>query len=84
MNRVFQHLHLPAELAIEFMAELSRFEYALKSTKYAVVTDSRVNAAWDRFANEIDDEFQSILIKKLNKMSNQPLNMDCGNSHATS
>ena len=53
MNRVFQHLHLPAELAIEFMAALSRFEYAFKSTKYAVGTDSRVNAAWDRFANEI-------------------------------
>ena len=61
MNQdVFQHLHLPPELAIEFMAVFSRFEHALKSTNYAIGNMNRVDAAWDRFANDIDARFNKI------------------------
>ena len=70
MNQVFHHLHMPSELAIEFMAVFSRFEYALKSTKYAIGTESRADAAWDIFANDINDEFQDIQIEQLTQATN--------------
>jgi hypothetical protein len=60
MNQVFKHLHLPPDLAIEFMAVFSRFEHALKSTNYAIGSENRVDAAWDRFANDIDARFNDI------------------------
>ena len=48
MNQIFEHLHVRPELAMEFMAVFSRVEYALKSTRYAVGNDSRVDAAWSK------------------------------------
>lgn len=35
MSDPFRHLHMPAELACEFLAVFSRMEYALKATEYA-------------------------------------------------
>jgi len=65
MNQEFQHLHMPVELAIEFIAVFSRMEHALKSTKYAIGNESRVDPAWDRFSNDINAEFQNIKEEQL-------------------
>ena len=48
---------MPHELAFELLAVFSRFEYALKSTKYAHGGNNRVYAWWDKFANDIDSRF---------------------------
>ena len=60
MDRVFQHLHMPVALAIEFIAVFSRMEHALKSTGYALGNEGKVVPAWDRFANEINEQFEQI------------------------
>lgn len=61
MNRVFRHLHMPWELACEFWGVFSRMEYALKATPaYARNASGRVEAWWDRFANDIDAAFNAI------------------------
>jgi hypothetical protein len=57
----FQHLHMPPELACEFLAVFSRMEYALKaSIQYASGNADGVQANWDRFANDIDKQFLAI------------------------
>lgn len=57
----FRHLHMPRELACEFLAVFSRMEYALKATPaYAGGDENRVDALWDRFANEINDALEAI------------------------
>ena len=60
MEHLFRHLHIPPELACQFLAVFSRMEYALKSTRYANGSDRRVDPAWDRFANEFDEAFLQI------------------------
>lgn len=65
MNHLFQQLHMPADLAIEFMATFSRMEHALKSTGYALGNEGKVDPAWDRFANEIDEQFNQLESKDL-------------------
>jgi len=60
MSQVFRHLHMPAELACEFLAIFSRMEYALKATDYASQNESKVIASWDRFANEINETFGQV------------------------
>jgi len=35
-------------------------EYALKASGFAVGNESRVDPAWDRFANEIDEKFLAL------------------------
>jgi len=60
MHDIFRHLHIPPELACEFLAVFSRMEYALKSTTYAVGNERKVHPAWDNFANDIDNEFLAI------------------------
>ena len=60
MDNIFQHLHMPAKLVCDFLAMFSRIEYALKSTVFAEGNNQRVVPAWDRFANEIDDQFSEI------------------------
>lgn len=57
---MFRHLHMPPELAIQFMAVFSRTEYALKVTTYAVGNESKVEANWDRFANTVNDALLAI------------------------
>ncbi len=64
MNDAFRHLHMPAELACEFLAVFSRMEYALKATDYASENEGKVTASWDRFANEIDEVFRQIADEK--------------------
>jgi hypothetical protein len=62
----FRHLHMPRELACEFMAAFSRMEYALKATPgYARDAGTGVEAAWDGFANDINDAFIGIAAKDL-------------------
>lgn len=60
MEDLFRHLHMSYELACQFLAVFSRMEYALKSTGYAIGSENRIEANWDRFANEIDGEFLRI------------------------
>lgn len=60
MNHAFRHLHMPQELACEFLATFSRIEYALKAAGYALDAGGRVAANWVRFANEIDEKFCEI------------------------
>lgn len=61
MNEAFRHLHMPWELACEFLAVFSRMEYALKATPpYARDAGSTVEAWWDRFANDLDSAFRAI------------------------
>lgn len=65
MNHLFQQLHMPPDLAIEFMATFSRIEHALKSTGYALGNEGRVDPDWDRFANEIDEQFNQLETEEL-------------------
>lgn len=60
MEQIFRHLHMPPRLACQFLATFSRMEYALKSTKYAIGDDRKVDPAWDRFANDIHEPFMGI------------------------
>ncbi|MCU7869634.1 MAG: hypothetical protein KZQ98_14050 [Candidatus Thiodiazotropha sp. (ex Lucinoma borealis)] len=60
MSDTFRHLHMPADLACEFLAVFSRMEYALKATRYASGNEGRVTASWDRFANDIDEAFGQV------------------------
>lgn len=57
----FRHLHMPPDLACEFLAVFSRMEYALKATPLFVAGDENSAVAlWDRFANSIDAALDSI------------------------
>jgi hypothetical protein len=47
------------------MASFSRAEYALKSTEYAIGNEGKVDPAWDRYANEIHDDFIKIKDKRI-------------------
>ena len=60
MESAFRHLHMPYELACEFLAVFSRFEYALKSTEYAHGNKGKVEPWWDKYSNDIDDAFNEI------------------------
>jgi hypothetical protein len=60
MHDMFRHLHIPPELACEFLAVFSRMEYALKSTNYAAGGEKKVDPAWDSFANDINQEFLAL------------------------
>ncbi len=60
MEDIFRHLHVSQQLACQFIGVFSRMEYALKSTRYADGTEKRVDPAWDRFANEVDNAFFKI------------------------
>ncbi|MCY4641501.1 MAG: hypothetical protein OXC41_02210 [Gammaproteobacteria bacterium] len=60
MNDVFRHLHVPADLACEFLAVFSRMEYALKATGYASDNKDKAFASWDTFANEIAEDFKNV------------------------
>jgi len=56
---------MPPELACEFLAVFSRMEYALKSTSYAIGGEKKVDPAWDRFANDINQKFLAIAPQEL-------------------
>ena len=59
MDNAFRHLHMPAELACEFLAVFARMEYALKATRFAAGNGRTVSVSWDRFANEADEHFHA-------------------------
>ncbi len=65
---------MPADLTIEFMVTFSRMEHALKSTGYAIGNEDKVEPAWDRFANEIDQQFNQLEDKELIEAKNLLLN----------
>lgn len=66
MNKqLFRHLKVHPDMAIEFMAIFSRFEYALKSSGYANGGPTNVSPAWDKFANEVHHKFVEIDDKPL-------------------
>jgi len=60
VNNIFRHLHIPHELACNFLSVFSRIEYALKSTGFAIGDNKSVEPAWDIFANEIDEKLFQI------------------------
>ncbi|CAH9066373.1 hypothetical protein PSEHALCIP103_03573 [Pseudoalteromonas haloplanktis] len=76
MEQVFRHLHMPPELACEFLAVFSRMEYALKATRFQDGNEDRVSASWNRFANEADDIFDESssddLQEAVNYMTSKP------------
>jgi len=74
VNHLFRHLHMPADLAIEFMATFSRMEHALKSTGYALGNQGKVEPDWDRFANEIDQQFDQLNNNQLTEAKDFLLN----------
>ncbi len=49
----FEGLQMPAELACEFFATFSRFEFALKEEGYVRIRYGRASPDWKRFAREI-------------------------------
>jgi hypothetical protein len=53
----FRHLHMPPELACQFLAVFSRMEYALKATSEYATGEDEVMPNWDVFANQIDPAF---------------------------
>lgn len=54
----FQHLKLPAELACEFFAVFSRFEFALKESGYRRAgRNGAAEPNWDQFANDVAGAF---------------------------
>lgn len=59
MDDPFRHLHLSADLACKFLAVFSRMEYALKATPPYALDDgnNRISTGWDRFANDINEDF---------------------------
>lgn len=59
MDTAFRHLHMPSELACEFLAVFARMEYALKATRFAVRNGRDVSVSWDRFANEAHERFHA-------------------------
>ncbi len=65
MEDQYRHLHMPHELAIEFMVAFSRAEYALKSAGYAIGNGKLVNPAWDEYANEIHSDFCNLEDKNI-------------------
>jgi hypothetical protein len=68
MQDPFRHLHLPPDLACEFLAVFARMEYALKATgRYAVGTRNAVSANWDLFANDIDRLFSAVRDEELTR-----------------
>jgi len=60
MTDAFRHLHMPPELACEFLAVFSRMEHALKAGGFADGGENGIEPAWDRFANEIDSAFGKV------------------------
>jgi hypothetical protein len=65
---------MPEDLATEFMATFSRMEHALKSTGYALGNEGKVEPAWDRFANEIHEQFDQLASEELVAAKNLLLN----------
>ncbi|MEP1895879.1 MAG: hypothetical protein ABJQ98_10600 [Alloalcanivorax venustensis] len=59
MDTPFRHLHMPDELACDFLAVFARMEYALKATRFAIGNAGGVSASWDRFANEAHEHFNA-------------------------
>ncbi|SBS37821.1 hypothetical protein MSP8886_04276 [Marinomonas spartinae] len=59
MDTAFRHLHMPSDLACEFLVVFARMEYALKATRFAFRNRNDIFASWDRFANEAHERFHA-------------------------
>lgn len=60
MQDMFRHLHMPAELAVQFQAAFSRMEYALKLGGFPMGGEAKVEPNWDLFANTVNEAFMAI------------------------
>ena len=60
MDNLIKQLQMPKELAFRFFAVFSIFEFALKAGGFIFGNERRVDAAWDKFANEIQETLVSI------------------------
>jgi len=65
MTRPFDQLHMPKELACEFLAVFSRFEYALKSTGYVKGNGDWLRVAWKQFGRDVDERFRTDMTKEV-------------------
>jgi hypothetical protein len=50
---IFDLLHLPRELTLEFLATFARFEYALKRAGYTNASESSEQRNWNHFGREL-------------------------------
>lgn len=70
-------LTVPPELALEFMATFSRFEYALKVTRFRQNGAGEAKANWTLFASEVSALFKpnrsEILLEAFNYITSEPL-----------
>jgi hypothetical protein len=54
-------MHIPPELGTAFLQMFTRMEYALKASgEFADGDANGVSAAWDRFANAVDNAFRNV------------------------
>lgn len=61
---------VPEELANQFVAVFSRFEYALKAAGYLAASEKgTVWATWDKFANDHNGEFDPSASEELKEAS---------------
>ncbi|RYG10867.1 MAG: hypothetical protein EOO07_21465 [Chitinophagaceae bacterium] len=56
------------------MATFSRMEYALKAAGYALGSAQKVESDWDRFANEIHEQFSQIETQEITEAKTLLLN----------
>jgi hypothetical protein len=52
-SEILHLLNIPHEMALQFLAVFSRFEYALKRAGYVRGDEKGVAADWDRFAQDL-------------------------------
>ena len=57
VDPALSHLTVSREVALEFFAAFSRFEFALKVTNYLQPGDGEAKADWIRFANAVVNSF---------------------------
>ena len=57
MDAALSHLTVKRDLALEFLAVFSRFEFALKVTGYRQAGDGEARADWIAFANTVSNSF---------------------------
>jgi hypothetical protein len=60
MNRVFPRMLIPERLALEFLGNFARCEYALKGSGFAKGNAHSVEADWDAFARDVDWHFRRV------------------------
>lgn len=77
INSAISKLTVDPNLAIEFLAMFSRFEYALKVTKFRMSGNGEAKANWEAFVTEVgplfDHKTNNSLSEAFNYLTGQPL-----------